>query len=238
MDEHMDKIPNPHDMIRSAGEDNIAEKGRVKPISIRKVDLSDLLNGNSRRIKRWETNWDTHFDVRADPTIILFDQLIKPNREGEFMSYQEKAIANGRPEEAWSETLMTAVSHALYNAMQDTEGISSRRTARQVELTSHITESILTIEVKDNGQGIPEKTAKKLSPRYALKEERLKEEVNEEEGNKVGNRLGYIYGAIEQIGGRAELITKRTEDLKPGEASGTTLRFVFPANTSAGGLTA
>lgn len=230
MDEHGDQIRNTPD-ISPIEKNNIAEAVPDNRIPIRKVDLSGLLNRNSPRIKGWETNWNTHFDVSADPNIVLFDQWIKPNNKGKFLSYQEKTIEDNKPEDAWSETLMTAVSHAVYNAMQDTEGISSGRTTHQVELTSHIAEDTLIIEVKDNGPGIPEETAKKLSPRYALKEEGLREEVNKEKGNEVGNRLVYIYEAIEQIGGRSEIVTKRIEDLMPGETSGTTVRFIFSVNS-------
>lgn len=230
MDEHMDEIRNRYD-IRSTGKNNIAETIPVNPISIKKVDLSDLLHSNSPRIRGWETDWKQHFNVKADPTIILLDQCIKPNRKGEFMPYQETAIENGRPEVAWSETLMTIISHALFNAMQDSEGIASGRTAPQIGITSHINRNTLTIEVTDNGQGIPKKTAEKLSPRYALKEERPTEDVKEEKGNEVGNRLGYISGAVEQIGGTVKVDTKYIKDLKPGESSGTTVRFTFPVNT-------
>lgn len=203
---------------------DITETVQVNPISIRKVDLSGLLHDNSPRIERWETRWNTRFNVSADPTIILFDQLIKPDREGRFKSYQKKAIANGRPEEGWSETLMTAVSHALDNAVNDREGVVFRRTTPQIGITSHIAEGTLTIEVKDSGQGIPERIATQLKPGYN------QQITLKGEGRGGGNGLRGIYEAIEQIGGRVEVVTKRIEDLKQGEASGTTVRLIFSVN--------
>jgi len=204
----------------STGKNNKVEALLVKPILIRKVDLSNLLHGNSPRIKRWEIDWHKKLDVIADPNIVLFNQCIKP-RGGKFMPYQEETIERGRPEEAWSETLMTVISFALRNAMSDSERISSGPTATQIGISSHIAKDTLIIEVKDNGQGIPKETAAKLSPGYMLKEA----------GNEVGNRLRSIGEAVGQIGGRVEMVTKRIEDLKPGETSGTTVRFTFPVNT-------
>lgn len=188
-------------------------------------DLSGLLDDNSTTIKRWETLWDTHFNVSVDSTIILFDQCIKPNRQGRFRSYQKEAIANGRPEEAWSETLMTTISNTLDNAVQDREGVVFRRTAPQIGIMSHIAEGALTIEVTDNGQGVPERIATQLKPGY-------NQQITHKGADVLrGIGLRSIYEAIEQIGGRVEVVTKRTEDLKPGEASGTTVRFIFSVNT-------
>ena len=228
MDEHGDQIQNTPD-IRPTRGISIAERVPVMPIPIGRVNLSGLLSSNSPRIKEWETDLNIHLNVSAYPAISLFNQSIKPNREGKFMPYQEKAIANGRPEDAWSVTLMTAVSHALHIAMPDSEGILSGRRAPQIGITSDIADDKLIIEVKDNGQGIPKKIAAKLSPGYLLKEE--ENEENELPDIKVGNRLRYIYQAIEQIGGRSEIVTKGSEDLKPGETSGTTIRFTFSLNT-------
>jgi len=216
MDEHMDEIRNRYDISPTGN--NIAEAVPVKQISIGKVDLSDLLHGNSRIIKEWEADWNIRLNASADHTIILFNQCIKPNTKGKFMSYQQEAIVKDRPEEAWSETLMTAISFALHNAMGDSE--RTGRTATKIEITSHIAKDTLTIEVKDDGEGIPANTASKLNPGYTLKKPE----------DEVGDRLRYIYEAVEQIGGRVELVTKRIEDLKPGETSGTTVRFFFSVN--------
>ncbi|MDO8582181.1 MAG: ATP-binding protein [bacterium] len=194
-----------------------------KIYNIADVDLREILDPNGKRMIQRQERWNTRFTMNIAPDLTIFDQQLRTLPDGGLRTHQREAIKLGNLQKAWTETLAVSLSNVIDNAAQGREDFVLGETPNII-INAYKQGNELIIEVKDDGDGIPQHILDGLA-------QGAKKVSTKAEGRGGGLGLISTRESMHQLGGTMEIKTVRKEDVKHSEPTGTTIRFIFQINT-------